>query len=297
MRERTYHTFASGKELFRSRLGKQKVNFNLRLGGKMKIHVKSFLVVSSLCIGMAVGSAGAIAGSQNKCGGLPSHAELKAKLSVVIDSGGNAGLANEMWGTVVNRDGVVCAVVFTGDDRGDQWPGSRMISAQKAYTANAFSLPSDAGFGGALSTGNLYGTVLEQGSLLGLQFSNPVDPEKAYEGNAKKFGQPNDPITGRRVGGVNVFGGGLALYDENKNVVGAIGVSGDTSCTDHVIAWKVRDSLELDNVPGGVSATGDDNLNIATPVKPGSFEHPDCGGGVAAIIAALPTNFPIGPNP
>ena len=27
--------------------------------------------------------------------------------------------------------------------------------------------------GGALSSGNLYGTVLEQGSLLGLQFSNP----------------------------------------------------------------------------------------------------------------------------
>ena len=42
---------------------------------------------------------------------------------------------------LVNRDGVVCAVAFTGDDRGDQWPGSRVISAQKANTANAFSLP------------------------------------------------------------------------------------------------------------------------------------------------------------
>jgi hypothetical protein len=28
-----------------------------------------------------------------------------------------------MWGTVANRDGVVCAVAFTGGDRGDQWPG------------------------------------------------------------------------------------------------------------------------------------------------------------------------------
>ena len=82
-----------------------------------------------------------------------------------------------------------------------------MISAQKAYTANAFSLPSDAGFGGALSSGNLYGTVLEQGSLLGLQFSNPVDPRRAYSGNAKRFGKPNDPMRGKRVGGVNVFGG------------------------------------------------------------------------------------------
>ena len=45
-----------------------------------------------------------------------------------------------MWATVVNRDGVVCAVVFSGTNRGAQWPGSRVISAQKANTANAFSL-------------------------------------------------------------------------------------------------------------------------------------------------------------
>jgi len=56
-----------------------------------------------------------------------------------------------MWGSVVNRDGIVCAVAFTGGDRGDQWPGSRVISAQKANTANAFSLP-----GLALSTANLW---------------------------------------------------------------------------------------------------------------------------------------------
>jgi hypothetical protein len=41
----------------------------------------------------------------------------------------------QMWGTVVNRDGIVCAVAFTGGSRGDQWPGSRVISAQKANTA------------------------------------------------------------------------------------------------------------------------------------------------------------------
>ena len=59
-----------------------------------------------------------------------------------------------MWGTIVNRDGVVCAVAFTGQDRGDQWPGSRVISAQKANTGNAFSLP-----GLALSTANLFSAV------------------------------------------------------------------------------------------------------------------------------------------
>lgn len=107
-------------------------------------------------------------------------------------------------------------------------------------------------------------------------------------------GTPNDPMKGRVVGGINVFGGGLALYDSLGNLVGGLGVSGDTSCTDHVVAWKVRDALGLDHVPGGVSGTGDDNLNIADPVMPGAFEHPDCGGGVADIIGDLPDDFPIG---
>jgi len=34
--------------------------------------------------------------------------------------GGNGGFGFHMWGNVVNRDGEVCAVVFTGADRGDQ---------------------------------------------------------------------------------------------------------------------------------------------------------------------------------
>jgi uncharacterized protein GlcG (DUF336 family) len=171
-----------------------------------------------------------------------------------------------------------------------------MSAGHKAYTANAFSLPTGAGGTEiALSSGNLYGTVLEQGSLFGLQFSNPVDPRNAYAGNPSKFGAANDPMEGNIVGGINVFGGGLAIYDTNGNLVGGLGVSGDTSCTDHVVAWKVRDALGLDNVPAGVSATGDDNLNIATPVTPGAFEHPDCGGGVAAIIENLPENYPVGP--
>ena len=106
-----------------------------------------------------------------------------------------------MWGTVVNRDGLVCAVAFTGDNRGQQWPGSRVISAQKANTANAFSLP-----GLALSTANLWAAVQPGGSLYGLQHSNPVNTEVACKGPASNFGQWNDPMVGGRIGGVNVFG-------------------------------------------------------------------------------------------
>jgi hypothetical protein len=76
-----------------------------------------------------------------------------------------------LWATILDRNGLVVDVVFSGVLRGDQWPGSRVISAQKANTANAFSLE-----GFALSTANLYAPVQPGGSLFGLQESNPVDP-------------------------------------------------------------------------------------------------------------------------
>jgi len=128
-----------------------------------------------------------------------------------------------------------------------------------------------------------------------LQHSNPVDTGAAYKGPSQNYGQQNDPLVGVKIGGVNVFGGGLALYNSDHKLVGAIGVSGDTSCADHNIAWRTRSSLALDYVPGGVSATGDDNINyqglVLTPSLQEDFSHPICkiGGidGVSAISAGL----------
>ena len=206
------------------------------------------------------------------------------------------GFNLDMWATVVNRDGVVCGVAFTGNDRGAQWPGSRAISAQKANTANSFSLP-----GLALSTANLFSAVQPGGSLFGLQFSNPVDTRVAYRGPSDNYGQPDDPMMGGKIGGVNVFGGGLALYNSGGNLVGAIGVSGDSSCADHNIAWKTRNGLNLDNVTGGVSATGDDNIiydiepDEGHPVSAGGFGHTQCADAATTIGNALPTSHPIGP--
>ena len=76
--------------------------------------------------------------SDNSCAGLPTYADLKEKLYDAsfntTYTGTNRGFGNNMWATIVNRDGVVCAVAFTGGNRGAQWPGSRVISAQKANT-------------------------------------------------------------------------------------------------------------------------------------------------------------------
>lgn len=215
------------------------------------------------------------------CDGLPNRQQLAAALTKARAEN-NGGFNLDMWGTIVNRDGQVCAVAFTGNDRGDQWPGSRVISAQKAYTANAFSLPKL-----ALSTANLYSAVQPGGSLFGLQASNPVNTEAAYDGDAKKFGQSNDPMVGERVGGINVFGGGLALYDLTGKIVGAVGVSGDSSCADHNIAWKTRKNLALDYVPAGVSPAGNDGIiYLKKGESANGFKHPQCGGKEASI--ALP---------
>jgi uncharacterized protein GlcG (DUF336 family) len=233
---------------------------------------------------------------RSACKDLPDFAKLRSALSSVAP-GANGGLGFNMWATVVNGDGVVCAVVFTGPGRHDQWPGSRVISAQKANTANAFSLP-----GFALSTANLFTAVQPGGSLFGLQHSNPVDTGVAYGGSSKNYGQSNDPMVGRKIGGVNVFGGGLALYSRS-GLVGAVGVSGDTSCTDHVVAWKVRDKLKLDFVPGGV-AGGTDNIIFdigedlhGHPKSTSGFGHPTCAGVDATTAADLIAHFPIGNNP
>jgi uncharacterized protein GlcG (DUF336 family) len=234
------------------------------------------------------------------CQDLPTHDQLAAALQAVVNAGNNAGFGLNMWATTVNRDGEVCAVAFSGSNRGDQWPGSRVISAQKANTANAFSLPKL-----ALSTANLYTAVQPGGSLYGLQHSNPVDTSVAYGGPSKNYGQANDPMVGQKIGGVNVFGGGLALYNKDGKLVGALGVSGDASCTDHIIAWKVRHALGLDYVPAGVDpATNgkDDNIVFditedahGHPVSASGWGHPQCDstGAAKTIAEALPTTDPI----
>ena len=226
------------------------------------------------------------------CKLLPSHSQLKAALAAAR-AASNGGFNLDMWGTVVNRDGVVCAVAFTGADRGSQWPGSRVISAQKANTANAFSLPKL-----SLSTADLYSAVQPGGSLFGLQASNPVDVSVAYRGDPDNYGTAKDPMVGGRIGGVNVFGGGLALYNAQGVLVGAIGVSGDSSCADHNIAWRTRNTLKLDHVPGGVGpdATHPDNIvyditaasGLPIGVSASGWGHPACSAAATTIAGQLP---------
>ncbi len=199
---------------------------------------------------------------------------------------GNGGLDNHMWGAVVDREGVVRAVCYTGENLGDQWPGSRAIAIAKANTANALSLPSF-----AFSTANLYWGAQPGGFLYGLLETNPVDTATMYAGDVAGYGTDQDPMVGKKASGVVVFGGGLALYD-GSTVVGALGVSGDTSPGDHNIAWRVREALGLDKVPAGITADNNDAIifDIGLMGKSSSgYGHPVSGlkeEDIAAEIGA-----------
>jgi len=257
---------------------------------------------------MAAVAATAPAYANDLCEGIDNAGAVQAALTNAVHQvaalNGSGGLGNNMWATIVNAHGAVCLIVNTGGGGSASletiWVGSRIISAQKANTANDFSL--SAGSRGtpiALSTANLYSAVQPGGSLYGLQASNPVDADAAYAGNASAWGTGTaDPLVGKKVGGVNVFGGGLAIYSPQGVRLGAIGVSGDTSCTDHAVAWETRHALGLDYVPGGISPNDDDNIVYdITPqagqlsgISKSGFGHPHCFSASAddAVLSSLP---------
>jgi uncharacterized protein GlcG (DUF336 family) len=183
---------------------------------------------------------------------------VQSQLANVVTSG-NGGIftPNRMWSAVVDRQGRLCSVIVIGD----AWPYSRAIAIAKAGTANGFS--NDAL---ALSTANLYSAVQPGGSLYGLNNSNPFNPEFLARGEGH----------GRVDGGVITFGGGVALYSGGK-VIGGLGVSGDSSCADHAIAYKMRRNAGLDGIPSGVGLNGTDNIvYLEAGEAPNGFKQPHC---------------------
>lgn len=205
------------------------------------------------------------------------HAALRRALKESVQPCGgpsNGGMDNHMWAAVVDRQGIVRAVCYSGDDVGDQWPGSRAIAISKANTANSLSLPQM-----ALSTANLFAGSQPGYFLYGLINTNPVDTSTMYAGDPARYGAPDDPMVGKKASGVVVFGGGLALYD-GETIIGALGVSGDTSCADHNVAWRVRAALGLDQVPAGITAINNDAIIYdfgITGHSSSGFGHPKSG--------------------
>ena len=197
-----------------------------------------------------------------ECNGLPSETQLQQFLVAAPSTGGDAGglfHGTLMWAAIVNREGVICSYVTSTSDPSKVWPGSQAIAKAKAFTANAFSndaLP--------LSTARLYTFTQPGHSLWSLGQSNPFNPFFLARPNGHDGGKE------QVAGGMIFFGGGVPLYSGGR-IVGGLGISGDTSCTDHEIAKRVRSLAGLD--PTGGSAEDD----ILYPSDgPSVFMHPFC---------------------
>ena len=194
--------------------------------------------------------------ADSKCSGLPTASDLQsylanaANVAGITKYGTVGGLfeGTRMWAAVVNRNGELCAIAASTSDPTQVWPGSNLIAQAKAYTANAFSLDNF-----ALSTARLYTFTQPGHSLWSLGQANLQLPTNSSVSK----------------GGMIFFGGGVPLYSGGK-IVGALGISGDTSCADHEIAKRVRDLAGLN--PGFGAGMTEDDIVYTTSV----FAHPVC---------------------
>jgi uncharacterized protein GlcG (DUF336 family) len=224
------------------------------------------LMVGVVTFGIGIWGTGlhriAASANEGETANCPVRAQALKSALIGADASDTTGLNNHYWAVVVNREGVVCAVAFSGAGRDSQWLLSRQIAAAKAFTANGLSLDS-----APLSTAQLYPWV-QPGApgnpLFGLAAGNPVSPEDAYKGPYNQFGTKDDPMIGKRVGGTITFGGGLGLFT-GTDAIGGLGLSGDTACADHSTAWRVREALGL------TPAVGDDRMTLNNATG-----HPHC---------------------
>lgn len=228
--------------------------------------ISGMVVVGVMALGLSMSGTGSggstVWASDAETANCPVKQQALKSGLINADANDSTGLNNHYWAVVVNREGIVCAVAFSGPSRDSQWLLSRQIAAAKAFTANGLSLD-----GAPLSTAQLYPWV-QPGApgnpLFGLAAGNPVSPEDAYKGPFAQFGTKDDPMIGKRVGGTITFGGGLGLYS-GMNAVGGLGLSGDTACADHSTAWRLRDALGL------APATGNDKITLNNATG-----HPHC---------------------
>jgi uncharacterized protein GlcG (DUF336 family) len=203
------------------------------------------------------------AAAPENCQGLPSAGSLQGLLQNAAAAPGTVGgLFNgtRMWAAVVNRAGEVCAYATSTADPTQVWPGSEAIAKAKAYTANAFSLDSL-----PLSTARLYTFTQPGHSLWSLGQSNLFEtkflaPPTGQQGGINQI-----------AGGLIFFGGGVPIYRSGE-IIGGLGVSGDTSCADHEIAKRMRTLAGLN--PAGAPAV--DDITYSAAEGPSVFTHPLC---------------------
>jgi hypothetical protein len=238
---------------------------------------------------MAMVAAATANAQGNGCSGLPDSTQLKKAL-IAARAAENSGLNAQEWATIVDRHGVVCAVAYTGLASTSQLGISRISSAMRANAANAFAYDSSSSSNGAgapgglaLSTANLYSATQPGGFVGGLTNSFPVNQAAALSKKVELYGTAADPMIGQPIGGFIGIGGGVGLFGTGQVALGGLGVAGDHSCTDHDIAWRTRNLLNLDHLSGFPPLSGD-------PARPDNIVYditPNAAGGIGISASGL----------
>src|SRR4030095_9298203 len=117
----------------------------------------------------------------------------------------------------------------------------------------------------ALSTARLYTFTQPGHSLWSLGQSNLFNPDFLASPDGQGGGKQ------QLVGGLIFFGGGVPL-SHTGTILGGLGITCDTSCTDHEIAKRVRPLAGL-NPPGGAAI---DDITYSSADGASVFTHPLC---------------------
>jgi len=208
-------------------------------------------------------SAARAAAARASCRDLPSATDLQEYLRRAPAEGGEVGglFGGKMeWAALVNRSGELCGVSVATEDAASAWPAGQALAKAKAYTANAFSTDTT-----PLSTARLYTLGMPGHSLWGAFGPNAFNPA------CLETPQDAAATQGKICGGTVTVGGGVALY-RNHRRIGGLGISGDTPCTDHEIAKRIRHVAQLD--PDGGALADDIQYTVAGGAS--VFTHPVC---------------------
>src|SRR5207244_11077883 len=93
--------------------------------------LRVFATIAAVCLCMIVGLTSYAEKDKDKdkkndhsdCKSLPNYAALKGALDTAVQAE-TSGVNLQMWGTIVNRDGIGCAVAVSGPCRGAGCAGS-----------------------------------------------------------------------------------------------------------------------------------------------------------------------------
>lgn len=203
------------------------------------MRVRSVFLAGVVCV-----SASLPAVCRANCSQLPDKETLTMLVASAPSSGGTVGGlfgGARVSAAVVDRRGKLCALVSSTTQ---VQPAAAGQAQAKAYTANAFSTASL-----PFSTARLYTFAQPGHSLYGL------DPRPSKD----------------KAAGIVTVGGGVPLYSSGE-VIGGLGIAGDTSCADHEMAKRVRNLAGL-NPPGGPLV---DDITYSSVDGASVFTHPRC---------------------